>query len=158
MPSQDDIQVLIIPGDHNDKPTPGILLMKTVEQFLLERRLVTTKVKVVGPEYVDIMMALQVVLVTGTISQEGQIKNEIERRLRSNFHPILGGSAGEGWPMGRDVYLSDMISLIEQVVGVDYLTQLEMHESGSHVNAERIFVPSNGFPYLERIQIDIILE
>ncbi|GJL61831.1 MAG: hypothetical protein NPIRA04_04850 [Nitrospirales bacterium] len=158
IPSESAIEVLIIPRESSDKPNPSIQLTRTVEDFLNERRLINTKVKVTSPEYVDVIMDLAIVLVAGSIGREGEVRMAIEKRLRSIFHPIYGGNDGQGWPMGRSVYYTDMVALVEQIEGVDFLKNLTISNWPEGKTSERILVSSNGFPFLRMIQIQIVLD
>ena len=41
------------------------------------------------------------------------------------------GPKGDGWPFGRSVYQSEIHAVIDNVDGVDYVTQLALRASGS---------------------------
>ena len=40
--------------------------------------------------------------------------------------PMAGGPDGRGWPFGRDVYRSEVLQVIDNVPGVDYVESLEL--------------------------------
>jgi hypothetical protein len=60
------------------------------------------------------------------LSQAGPVGESVGRALEGFFHPLTGGPEGEGWPFGRDVYLSDVAALIENLPGVDYVQELDL--------------------------------
>ena len=55
----------------------------------------------------------------------GRVQDVIAR-LSAFFHPLTGGPDGTGWALGRDVFLSDVASVLEQVSSVDYLKELQL--------------------------------
>ena len=44
--------------------------------------------------------------------------------VRQFLDPHTGGEHGKGWPFGRNVFVSEMFSLLDQLPGVDYVTDL----------------------------------
>ena len=44
------------------------------------------------------------------------------RRAHESFlDPIAGGDAARGWPLGRNVYVSEMYRLLDTLPGVDFV-------------------------------------
>jgi hypothetical protein len=41
--------------------------------------------------------------------------------LTKFFDPISGGEDGQGWPLGRDVHVSEVYRLLDGLPGVDYV-------------------------------------
>jgi len=117
---------------------------------------VTTQLQVIGPVYVDMKITLKVVLCTNLGGKESLMPKKIEQRLQAFFHPFLGGQNGEGWPMGRAVYISELYYAIEQTEGVDHVTQLKLYEWSTHTSTDRVLIPSHGFPYLRQIRTEFI--
>jgi hypothetical protein len=46
--------------------------------------------------------------------------------LNKFLDPLVGGPEGSGWPFGRDVYRSEIMRIIDEVPGVDYVASLEL--------------------------------
>ena len=46
--------------------------------------------------------------------------------LNKFLDPLVGGPDGSGWPFGRDVYRSEIMRIIDEVPGVDYVASLEL--------------------------------
>ena len=159
----DEIQILIVPQSDNEKPKPRPTnqLIQTVTSFLNERRLLTTNVRIVGPVYVDVTLAMSLVLTGGYQNRENQIRTEITACLSTFFHPLRGGPEGQGWPIGRTVHLSEMYYLIEQVTGVDYVKHIDLSRSDT-VNykkpVERIPMPEHGFPHAHPVTMEFVYE
>jgi hypothetical protein len=58
------------------------------------------------------------------------VRNRIHDALDKFFDPRIGGSAGRGWPFGRDVYRSEVLQTIDGVVGVDHVVELWLSADG----------------------------
>lgn len=98
---------------------PSSSLVDKLSRFLDRRRLLTTRVFVVGPQYVPISFDVQLTAESHTNAE--QLKGAIDTHMRQFFHPLTGGDQGNGWPLGRSVYKSELFQLIESVEGVDHV-------------------------------------
>jgi hypothetical protein len=58
------------------------------------------------------------------------VRERIERALRSFLDPLRGGPDGLGWPFGRPVYRSEILQVIDGVAGVDHVTDLTLTADG----------------------------
>jgi hypothetical protein len=64
-------------------------------------------------------------------SAAGPVLDAVRSALRRFLHPLTGGPDGAGWPFGRDVFVSDVASLLESVSGVDYVETLTLLLDGT---------------------------
>jgi hypothetical protein len=105
-------------------------------------RLLTTRLHVVKPFYV--WVSLGAVIRTHPHVSFPQIQNSAGEKLRRYFSPLPGGGpAGEGWPFGRAIYLSEVYELLEKVEGVDYVQDvrvLRLTTTGEALGEERTAV------------------
>jgi predicted phage baseplate assembly protein len=111
---------------------PGPDLLRAVEQYLERRRLLTTEVHVIGPEFTKVA-----VHATLHVTPESSPKELIARAndsLNQFFDPISGGQDGNGWPMGRAVYRSEILARLNALPGVIYVDE---------INLETVLVPTN---------------
>jgi len=120
------ISLVIVPESEpaQDEPQPSEALCQALWDWLDERRLLTTRQHVVGPQYVSISMTAQL-----TLQPDAREKDVLEAAVElahNFFHPLLGGADGFGWPFGRDVYVSELYGLLEKVSGVDHLDNLTL--------------------------------
>ncbi|NIM16384.1 MAG: hypothetical protein GTO45_30700 [Candidatus Aminicenantes bacterium] len=129
------ISIIIVPDTDviDVKPVPGSDLKGEILNYLLPRRLITTRVHVVEPTYLDISIPFQVTAKENI--DQTLLEERVRQRLRVFLHPISGGIDGNGWPFGRDVVISEIYRLIEETPGVDY-------------TAEARLIPSAQFIYL----------
>jgi hypothetical protein len=122
------ISVLILPKPQTPQEVqlrPSHELRTSVARFLERRRLITTRVRVVGPQYVAVSLDIAVAAHPRTEAQS--VRDTIGERLQHFFHPLTGGSQGNGWPIGRNVYKSELYQLIESVPEVDHVSTIVLN-------------------------------
>lgn len=128
-----EVTVLVLPAseqairDLHRKPVAAPELLRRVQDFLDERRLVTTRVRVCKPRFVEISVHVAVVLKTSGPGVE-RVKQRLEDEIRTALHPLYGGPDGRGWPFGRALHKSDLYRVIEGEDGVDYVEDLSIFD------------------------------
>ena len=125
--SPGEVSVIIVPRSIDDKPLPSLELINRVQDYLQANGLPTVNVSVVGPLYVSVEVAVEIVLA----SMEGarQVGQAVYQKLADFIHPLTGGSGGNGWAFGRKPHKSDFYALIEAVQGVDHIRSLTVAET-----------------------------
>ncbi len=103
-------------------PQPAKELVKTVEDYLDPRRLLTTRQHVVGPVYVPI--GADLLITRQTDMPEQSLREQVVQAIRTFLHPLRGGLDGRGWPFGRSVYLSELNRLLESIPGLNYIVDI----------------------------------
>lgn len=122
--------------------TPSKGFLATIKNFVESRRVVTTNVNVIGPEYVNVSVSGNVFLKKRV--SESETRESINRALAEFFDPVFGGPvAGQGWPFGRSIFPSEISQQLVKVDGVDYVTKIAINglESGKPLR-----MPYNGLP------------
>ena len=122
--------------------TPSKGFLATIKNFIESRRVVTTNVNVIGPEYVEVRVSGQVFLKKRV--SESETRESIDRALAQFFDPVFGGPvAGQGWPFGRSIFPSEISQQLVKVEGVDYVTKIAINglEPGKSLR-----MPYNGLP------------
>ena len=59
-------------------------------------------------------------------ARETEVPGRAVQIVRDFFHPLTGGPNVQGWPFGRDVYVSTVYELLEHVPGVDYVEDVTL--------------------------------
>jgi hypothetical protein len=113
------VTVVVVPYLPADRPAPSPGLIAAVRRYLERRRILTTRLMVVGPSYVSVGVTAQVRAQES--ADPGRVKADIVRALDDYLHPLHGGPNGWGWPFGRDVYRSEILASIDAVDGVDHV-------------------------------------
>lgn len=119
--------VVFGPGDAAtaSAPLPDLGLLRRVARYLDARRLVTTELYVIPPEYVEIHLAVGLQVRPGY--QADAVRRWVDQILRRYLAPLpTGGPDGKGWPLGRDVRRAELEAVAVQVEGVEYLENLRL--------------------------------
>jgi len=123
VPRPGHISVILVPPAEEDEPAPAPTkeLCQAVWTFLNERRLLTTRHHVVGPQYVSVQVRVTVVrdhTVADTNEAKKALSQEVAKALCAFLDPLKGGIAKKGWPFGGAVYKSDLYPVLQAVSGV----------------------------------------
>lgn len=115
-PSPGHVSVILVPKQ-GSFPTKS--QVNRVKQALDTAKLVTVRVHVVAPRYLQ--LGLRVTLVRKTDASADWVRTAALNRLEDFFDPLRGNFDQQGWPFGRNVYLSELYQLLCEIPGVDYV-------------------------------------
>jgi Baseplate J-like protein len=124
------VTLVIIPGGTEARLTPSSELIREVQGSLETTAFaglaagVPTRVNVIGPGYLQVTVAADVVPVD--IDEAEAVKQRAIGALDAFFHPLTGGPRGTGWEFARDVYESEISQVLEGVLGVSHVTRLDL--------------------------------
>ncbi|HEY8550350.1 MAG TPA: putative baseplate assembly protein [Vicinamibacterales bacterium] len=118
------ITVIVVPFQPRQRPVPGAATRRAVARYLARRRLIGTRVVVVGPTYLEVGVRARVRALARI--DPARLQRRIVAALERFFDPLSGGPDGSGWPFGRDVYRSEVLQAIDEVPGVDHVLSLEL--------------------------------
>ena len=129
------VSVVIVPA----AGAPLADLIPVVVNYIEPRRLLATRVQVVGPRLVPLRVRVTVRLlpdapVKPAESATGAMQVRVRDALTRYLDPLVGRD-GHGWPFGRSVNVSEIYRLIDTLPGVDFVvrstdpsTQLQLDE------------------------------
>ncbi|MCD6224569.1 MAG: putative baseplate assembly protein [Deltaproteobacteria bacterium] len=126
---ESEVRLIIVPKGDLEKLRPGNMLLQTIKKYLDDRRLITTRLKIAGPGYMDISIEAEVSVVPQKVEIIPEIKIMMELELRNFFHPLKGGPAKNGWPMGRSVHISEIYNVLENIEEVDFVRRLNLNKN-----------------------------
>jgi hypothetical protein len=155
------LSVVIIPESESDVPVPDADLLDSVKKYLKHRALMTIsdRIKVVGPEYAEINIYVNVKPVF--LGESVIVSERIEKRLRNFLHPLRGGLMGKGWDFGQAIVISQMAAVIEGTEGVDYVKEIMLskimpgQKEEKATGIEQIAIEQNALPCAGTIDIEI---
>jgi predicted phage baseplate assembly protein len=101
---------------------------KTVCMHLDRHRILTTRMKVIDPEYV--VVSVHAAVKIKPLASASPVQERIIAELKTFFDP-LEGYDGSGWPFGRNVYRSEVCAKIEAIEGVDCVQSLNILAEGN---------------------------
>lgn len=117
--------------------------LDAVGAFLETRRLLTTRLHIVLPKGLGINLSMKI-KPTARPKDEAAFKQQVLAGVRALLHPVTGGKDGRGWPLGRDLYLSEIYPLIDRLPGVDFVTELTLTAPGAPT--DRVVKNAGGDP------------
>ncbi len=118
----------------------------------------------VTPGYVGISLTMKIKPLNRYLNSENQIRSKIYETLDHTFRPlqhIFKNKEYKGWDFGKDVYKSEVISIIETIEGVDSVFDLDLEASGNYGDFQKdeegnIIVNDLNLVYLKDICIFFI--
>jgi predicted phage baseplate assembly protein len=122
------ITLIILPDMPVARPSPGYGLRRAVAAYLQPRRVIGTRVEVVGPTYLEVAVRAKVNALPGV--NKMNLREKIVAGLNEFLDPLRGGPDKSGWPFGRDVFRSEVMQVIDEVAGVDYVISLALIAGG----------------------------
>jgi hypothetical protein len=138
------LALLIVPRSQDPRPYPSFGLREHVRRFVGARAAAELagleRLYVIGPRYLPVDVKATLVARAG--ADAGAVERSARSALESFLHPLHGGPGGEGFELGRDVFLSDVAATLERVQGVDYVEELALLEDGVP-QGERVAVPDD---------------
>lgn len=154
-PSPGTVYLLAVPHvgalgqevDPDDLKLPDEL-KQLIRAYLEERRLLTVRLEIREPEY--LVVSVEATVKAASHLKPERVQNRVIDRLNTFLSPFTGGENGDGWPFGRDLFISDVYACIQQVEGVAYVEGVQLFEvvrSGKKKArkqpTERIALPAN---------------
>lgn len=126
------IYVLVIPRVQNPayylRPAelePAEADMRRLSEFLDERRLLTTRLDIRSPAYRWVAVKAQLRPSPG--ADRAQVEADILARLYHFLNPLVGGPDGNGWPFGRDLFVSDVYQSLQGMPNIQFIRNVEMY-------------------------------
>jgi predicted phage baseplate assembly protein len=133
------VTVIVVPSLPSPRAAPSFGLRRAVASYLQPRRIIGTRVEVVGPAYIEIGIRATVQSLERTDTTA--LQQRIVDALNEFFDPLRGGPEKTGWPFGRDVYRSEVLQVIDEVPGVDYVLALEIAADGCPPHCGNVCIP-----------------
>jgi predicted phage baseplate assembly protein len=129
--NQGEIAILVIPRIPRLKGliAPESLelsdeLRETIQVFLDERRLLSTRLEVTAPSYQWVETEVRF-----SVSQHydfEKVREAVEARLFDFINPLIGGVDGKGWPFGRSLFVADVMAVLQTVPGVNFIRSVKL--------------------------------
>lgn len=109
------VSVILVPSSGAQ---PDDTLLAAVRDALEPRRVLTTRLHVVGPVYAPI--SAEILLARRPDVRPEAVRQKVVDALNGFLDPLAGGVDGAGWPFGRAVYLSDIFGVLDRIPDVDH--------------------------------------
>lgn len=122
------ITLIVLPDMPSPRPSPSHGARRAVASYLRRRRVVGTRVEVVAPTYLEVAVRARVSALPGM--NRVNLRQQIVAALDDFLDPLRGGPERNGWPFGRDLFRAEVMQVIDEVAGVDYVVALSLSAAG----------------------------
>ncbi len=127
-----EVKVLVVPRVNNVNgnyvPPEDLALpddvRDSIKNYLDDRRLLSTRLDVLPPAYFWVMTRVHMRI--SSFYNADQVKKQAEERLFHYLSPLSGGPDGKGWPFGRSLYMSDIITALQGLPGIEVIHAVEL--------------------------------
>jgi predicted phage baseplate assembly protein len=116
--------VVLLPYLPTGRPAPSCGLRHAVAAYLDRLRMLGTRVEVTGPAYTEVSVRAQVL--AARPANRPDLASRLRAALDGFFDPLAGGPDGTGWRLGRDVYRLEVMQVLDEVPGVEHVSELEL--------------------------------
>ncbi|MFN2416127.1 MAG: putative baseplate assembly protein [Pyrinomonadaceae bacterium] len=148
------VTLMVVPATDTVRPLwplPNRLFLKTVCDYLDERRLVTTEIYVRGPEYVSVALSVGVEVRAGYFRD--QVIQSVRERLQEYLSSLPpGGPEESGWPLNKLLHEKDLEAVVTRVAGVEFVNSIELGV-GSELGIEKKLLKGLQLPRLDTLDV-----
>ena len=130
----------------------GLTLPKSYEQNIMHQinkyRLINTKVKIVAPEYVGLIIRGEIVVDSFYRENDGLIEKEIELFVEDLNQEL-----------GQPLRFGDLFGMIDRLKYVSHLSNLKITPVGKYIQknvSEDVIIPPNGVYYIQKLDLSYI--
>ena len=125
--------VIVVPEYDNPKPVPSQELLNEIDEYLSER--ISTvllsenepMLEVIGPDYIRVGVEADIKY---TNPASGKIiEGRVIDNLKQFLNPLHGGQDRKGWTLGKNLYISEICSEIQNTPGVDFIKDITIKAS-----------------------------
>ncbi len=144
------VTVMVIPYDPTTPqgPVPDGYFLQAVCNYLEPRRLLTTEVHVVGPDYQDLTVSVGFDMVPG--KDVATVQAGIVAAISNYLSPLNGGPAGTGWPLQKSVVDRELLAQAARVDGVSDISNVLMWD-GSGNAIQTLPISNIQLPRLDKV-------
>ncbi len=136
------INMIILPADTTSrKPYPSQTLIDTVKNYLNARKTIGGLLNIVdqAPFYMEIKVVTATIYVMAG-KNNPVTKEAIRTTLYNFFHPVNGGSHGQGWKIGQSLCIPHVYDLLNGLENVSYVENLTVEG----INHKDILISEKG--------------
>lgn len=121
-----NVNVIIVPNQGLDvlTPYPSTDLVRNVQSYLDTRKNLGVSLLVSGPYYLPINVTGKVFV--WSAADKDSVEADIDKRLRTYLHPVLGGPNGSGWKVGQSVFIADLFKAITPPDNLGFISELTL--------------------------------
>lgn len=151
------VTLVVLPRIDQPRPQPTEEQKRAICRWLEPRRLITTELHVIGPQYATVT-ALTARLTVARDRDLGEVAGAVVTALADFLSPLTGGENGTGWPFGAAIYHGDLYERMLAVPGVRRASGLSVEIDGQEGNpgTDIAEIPQGALLALARDRVDLV--
>lgn len=150
------VTLVIIPQSEERLPWPSFGLRQQVLKYIEDRApadvVAANHIYLTGPDYLSI--DVRATLAPKNAAEAGTVERRARLGLEDFLHPLRGGPEHLGWDPGRDLYLSDVATVLERVEGIDYVKELSLSVN-ENLQGERVKIADDRVVVAGKIRLKL---
>ena len=152
------IRLIVVSRDPTRLAKPSLARMEA-----LERTLGAAVSYAFGPESVEVRAAgfFKIIVTVGLVAEAGQggsLEDAARARLAEFLDPAIGGPKGEGWPIGRPIWKSDIYRVLDDLPGLVLIERLDITPLDPIADIERLAQDQVIAADLDNIEVVVVRE
>lgn len=151
------VTLLIIPQSSDPQPVPSFGLREEVRTYLASRAPAglaeSGHIEVTGPNYLSI--DVDATIAPKDVTQAGVVEEAARTAIAEFLNPLHGGPDGQGWDLGRGLFLSDIAGVLANVAGIDYVEELSLAVNGT-LQGNSVSVPPDQIVVAGQIRLKLV--
>lgn len=125
VPAPGCVTLVVVAACPSEWPEPSPELLRAIQRYIQRRLPLTTELHVIGPTFLPVRVTARLHITPGgNGDQVFKVFKQALDRLNAFLNPLNGGPDLTGWPVGRDVYRSEVMALLHEVSGVAHVSGL----------------------------------
>jgi len=130
------VGVVIVPDEPaSPQPTPSVVLLNQVSDYLRARCPANASLWVAGPEWIAV--SVQATVAVTSVAVADATADLARSALQGYLHPLTGGPDGQGWPFGLWPHDSELSALLEALDDVDHVHAMTVAYQPRTADAQR---------------------
>jgi predicted phage baseplate assembly protein len=124
------VRVLVVPAVPADDQLrfealiPSESLVRTIAEHLDRRRVIGARLVVEPPAYQGVTIVAKVL--AAATADPNRVQRESVEALYRFFHPVIGGTHGDGWPFGRQVHQGEVYAILQRMRGIELVEDVRL--------------------------------
>jgi hypothetical protein len=127
LPAPGVVTLVVLPACGRP-PVPGRSFLAGVQRYVERRRPLATEIHVIGPEYTPVVITARIH--ADSAAGAAGLAQRAQATMKAFFDPLHGGLDGSGWPFAHGVYEVELLALLGELAGVDFVEGLVVSAPG----------------------------
>jgi hypothetical protein len=148
--------LVVVPSRNPSTRPPGPVpaqYLDAIRQALAPRRLLGERLSIEGPRYVNVDIALGILIASGTGAEV--VRRDIERSIRARLSDLRSADDVSPWPLGRPVTPGEIKGIAARVKGVVAVRSCGLAPSGAGPTEKEIQLERTGIAIANGIDIKV---